>query len=162
MPAGCDFVCENEKCQEYKKGIVILHIWPLGDINKVLEAKKVKENPEFHKGLTAMRDNGRTHACITYPNVEKVPIAGYRVQNWCQKCFCIWGWDIMVEETTDPKQASEKFKPALEKEAIPACCPKCNEELKDFNKLIEDKVTCPHCQEKMKAYTWFSNETEDK
>jgi len=161
MPAGSDFVCENEKCKEYRKGIVILNVWPLGDISKIIESKNVKIKEDFHKGLIGLREQGRTHACINYPNVDKVPVSGYRVQNWCQNCFCIWGWDIMLgEDIADPKLAAEKFPEALAKEPIPSKCPKCQDDLRDFQKIINDGITCLHCKEQMKTYTWFSNETE--
>ena len=161
MPAGSDFVCENDKCKEHRKGIVILNIWPLGDISKVIDAKNVQEKEEFCKGLMALRDQGRKHACINFPNTDKIPVSGYRVQNWCQNCFCIWGWDIMFgEDIVDPKQASDRFPGALAKEPIPSLCPKCNGELKDFKKILEDGIICLHCKEKMKTYAWFSNETE--
>lgn len=162
MPAGCDFVCENEKCTEHRKGVVIINKWPLGDIEKVVEARAVKKNEAFRRELIALKGTGRTYACITYPNVDNIPISGYRVQKWCQGCFCIWGWDIMLgEEVADTKEASEKFLVALAKETIPLQCPKCSGvDLFDFQKVVEVGIVCPHCKEKMKTYTWFSNEKE--
>ena len=160
MPAGCDFVCENEKCKECNKGVVIINKWPLGDIDKVIEAAAVKKNKEFQDHLISLKGD-RKYACITYPNVDKVPIAGYRIQKWCQSCFCIWSWDVILEkEFVDSKEASEKFQEAAAKENIVSQCPKCNNDIKDFDAVAKDGIICPHCSGTMKTYRWFSNETE--
>ena len=161
MPAGSDFVCENDKCHEYRKGVAIINIWPLGDIDRVIASRGVQKNIEFRNGMIALKEQGRKHACISYPDADNIPIAGYRVQKWCQGCFCIWAWDVMLEgEVADTQDASKQFQVALVKENIPIQCPRCNDELKDFQKIIDDGIVCPHCKEKMKTYTWFSNERE--
>ena len=47
MASGCDFTCDNEKCEHHKKGIIILAPWPIGDINRVIVAKNVRINKAF-------------------------------------------------------------------------------------------------------------------
>ena len=51
MPTGCDFTCDNEKCEHHKKGFILRSSWPLGNIDRVIMAKNVRINKEFQKEL---------------------------------------------------------------------------------------------------------------
>jgi len=156
MPAGCDFTCENKECKQCGTGFSLKAPWPLGEIDLVIKARNVQNYEEFAKELTARKEEGRNYCCITYPNVDYIPIAGYRVQRWCSKCKCIWNYDVMfVEENED-------FEKALERYDIPVNCCKCGDKLLDFTTASEEKINCPHCDKELKSNTWFSNETYEE
>lgn len=64
MASGCDFICQNEKCEHYKKGIVMLAPWPLGDIDKIMTLPHVVKNKDFLKELQGVKDSGQKYSCI--------------------------------------------------------------------------------------------------
>ena len=156
MPAGCDFICDNEDCKQYKTGFSMTAPWPLGEIDLVIKARNVQKDQEFAQGLIALKEEGRSHVCINYPNVEHIPTAGYRVHRWCSKCKCLWLYDVMLADE------NEDFEKALERSDIPNECAKCGEKLLDFEGVIEEKISCPHCDEELKSSRWFSNETYEE
>ena len=155
MPAGCDFVCENKECKNYNTGIVITGPWPLGEIDKVINAPNVKKNKEFQEGLIKLKNDGQKYACIIYPNFNKIDTIGYRVSMWCSKCLCIYKYDAMV---LDPNEETEK---TIANANIPTHCNKCNTELKSFFNLIDEKdngIACPACSVFTTKNSWFSQE----
>ena len=153
MPAGCEFFCNNEDCKQYKNGLTIVAPWPIGDIDKIIDARNVSKMEDFRDGLIKLKSEGRSFACITYPNINEIETAGYRVNKWCNKCKCVWMFDVLL------KDGATTFEEALAKSDVPENCSKCNEKLKDFEHVIEDGINCPFCNEKLKSSRWFSNET---
>lgn len=170
MASGCDFTCDNDKCLHYKKGVVLTAPWPLGQIEKIIMAKNVRINKEFQAELINLHKNvGRKHACIIFPNVNKIPVVGYRINMWCQKCKYIGTYDIMIEPyEQDAKTGDEKIiimeKAISDSNVYDSACPTCNEKMKTFAQLMEDNdgIYCPHCEVKMTKNTFFSNETSEE
>lgn len=83
MPGGCDFICDNEECEHKGKGIVLTAPWPLGNIDKIIDARNVVKMEEFRETLMNLKVEGRLYACINYPNVDAIVTEGYRVHKWC-------------------------------------------------------------------------------
>jgi len=159
MPAGLEFICENKNCTEYKKGLVILGTWALGDIDMVIKSKNVEKIEGFKKGLETLKESGRKYACINYPNINNILINGFRVQKWCQDCICIWSWDIMLDkEVKTPEEAHKQLEDKMKIANVPNKCQRCGKDLKTFEQLIEEGINCPHCKEVMHKSSWFSNE----
>jgi hypothetical protein len=156
MPAGCDFICKNEECEHKDKGFSLTGAWPIGEIDKVIKASNIRKLEDFKEGLTKLKEQGREFARITLPNVDDIPIVGFRVQRWCDKCHCIWEYDVMVQDSED--DADETVK----KGNVPVDCPKCSSKLIDFNDVVEDSIVCPHCKEPMNQSRWYSNEYENE
>jgi len=150
MPSGCDFICNNEECEQYNNGFVITSAWPLGNVALIINGSEVKKNESFRASLIKLKNEGRKYACITLPNIEDIPVVGYRFNLWCAKCNCIWNHDVM--------SAGETIEDILSKKLLPEKCPKCDEPLKSFEDVVEDSIPCPHCNEELKQSRWFSNE----
>jgi len=170
MASGCDFTCDNEKCMHHKKGIVLTAPWPLGQIEKIIMAKNVKINREFQARLINLHQKvGRKYACIIFPNVNKIPIVGYRVNMWCDKCKYIGTYDIMIDPYEQGEKNGDEISNILEKAILDSkvhdnTCPTCNGKMKTFSQLMEenDGIDCPHCKVKMTKNTFFSNETSEE
>ena len=153
MPAGCEFVCKNNKCDCYEAGFVINGAWPIADIDQVLLCSALRENKTFKKELEEHKATGRKYACIVYPNYDSLVPVGYRIQLWCDDCKCVWEYDVMIDE--DGSTVEE----LLEKDdTIPEFCPKCTNILLDFDKVLEDNIGCPSCQTTLQQHRWFSKE----
>ena len=120
MPAGCNFMCVNEKCDHYRAGFTINGIWPIGNIEDVIKQDKVYNNKTFKEGIIKLKKSGREFTCICFPNDEDVPYIGYRVQKWCQNCKCIHSYDAMIDE--DTMDSDEVIKKAN----VQSTCSKCN------------------------------------
>lgn len=156
MPAGCDFTCKNEECEQCDSGIVITAPWPLGKIELIINAPNVKEKEEFREGLIKMKNDGAKFACITYPNVAYLDTFGYRVQLWCPSCPCIWNYDVMLtEECTTFEEAYAKAK---EEGDIPFVCPKCEEDLMEYDDVLEEGIPCPFCKDELQQNRWMAKE----
>lgn len=155
MASGCDFICQNEKCEHYKKGIVMLAPWPLGDIDKIMTLPHVVKNKDFLKELQGVKDSGQKYSCINYPNTKNIQTVGYRVHLWCQQCPCLLSYDVMLSDKITSADS------ALNE--APIKCPQCTSRLKPLIDLLgtDDGIYCPHCKQKMEKNTWFSNETNE-
>lgn len=169
MASGCDFTCDNEKCEHHKKGIIIVSPWPLGDINKIIISKNVRTNKDFQKSLVEFRDkNNLKHACINYPNVDKIPVVGYRINMWCQKCRYLYKEDIVLETpliNMSPEELSAIREQVIaDSKCEDKTCPTCNEKMKSYAQLMDDEdgVDCPFCNVKMTKNSWFTNETSEE
>ena len=169
MASGCDFTCDNAKCEHHKKGIIVLAPWPIGDVNKVITAKNVRINKHFQSSLIEFRDkHGIKHCCINYPNVDKIPVVGYRVNMWCQKCKYLAKEDIMLDapmvDKTPEEMNAVREKVIYESNCEDKNCPICNDKMKSYSQLMEknDGVDCPFCGVRMTKNTWFSNETSEE
>lgn len=172
MATGCDFTCDNEKCAQHKNGFVMRAPgWPLGDINRIIVAKNVRRNREFQKELVAFRDKyGLKYSCINYPNLDKIPVMGYRVEMWCEKCKRLEHKDIILPDPSILNGKNDEEKMAIMEKAVTdsaidqMSCPSCNEKMKTYSQLMKDDdgISCPHCNVKMTKNTFFSNETEEE
>lgn len=159
MANGCEFVCNNKDCKNYQTGIVITAPWPLGEIDKVIEDDKVKKDLDFHKHMIDLRDSGRKYACISFPNTAKIPIEGFRVHMWCEKCMALWNYDAMWD-------GQEKdMEEIIKKANIPENCPKCQSKTKSFADLLDQDnggIICPSCNVKTLMRPFFCNEEPDE
>ncbi|MFA5312797.1 MAG: hypothetical protein WC375_05660 [Methanomassiliicoccales archaeon] len=153
MPAGCEFICHNEKCEHHNSGFGLTAQWPLGHIGLVINQASVRLNSNFRNGLIALKDSGRKYACISLPNIEGIEVAGWRVQKWCKKCMRIWQYDAI-------KNGNETMEEAISNASIPDVCPIEGEVLLSFNEVIEQGIDCPHCNQTLFQSRWFSSETE--
>ena len=166
MPAGCDFICDNKECEHNGKGIVMTGPWPLGNIDKIIDARNVAKMEDFRTTLIKLKTEGRNYACINYPNVNEVATEGYRIHKWCPNCPCLWTYDAMIQDNEDNKDieetAEETIQKAIDGADLPGNCPKCETKLLTFTEVVEEGVICPFCKEKMKTSTWFSNETKEE
>lgn len=156
MPAGCEFICKNEACGNFKKGFVLDSMWPIGNIHLVKEAANVKESEELVALLEKAILDGQTHSCINYPNVSRIPIEGFRVSKWCKKCFCVWKYDIFPDNIESNRE--DILNSAVEKGLIASVCQRCGEETITFEKTVEEGLDCPLCGLKLSQQRWFSNE----
>jgi len=163
------FVCENENCKHKNYGFVFLCPWPLGSIDAVINSKKVSENNEFKQGLEGLKKIGRNYTCIQYPDVNDIPVIGYRIHLWCDKCANLLEYDIMISEPDKEKMAKEKLcandkgiiENTIKNSNIPKNCPVCKDILIDHTKIYnKGYITCPSCKTKSMPVPsiWFANE----
>jgi hypothetical protein len=156
MPAGCDFICNNNQCSQYKNGFVITAPWPMGKIELIISSlsKSLIVKPLNQSVLDKMieyKNSGRKYACIIYPNKDNIETAAYRVQLWSPKAKCIWDFDI--------ESNGESLQESIHKSNIPNVCPKTGEPLLNFTEVTKEGINCPFCGEKLQQSRWFTNET---
>lgn len=159
--SGCDFVCKNEECKYKGSGIVITSPWPLGDIDKVINAKNAPKDVSFLKQMEELKKQGRKLACINLPDSDNIPVIGYRVHMWCEKCPCLWNYDAIIPENITATDANALIDEVVKAANIPVKCFKCNHELKTFAQVIDadgDGIKCTSCSARLKFNVWFSNE----
>jgi len=155
MPAGCEFICRNEECEHANTGFTVLGSWPIGVIDLIINTKKVQALEGFRNNLLSLKSEGEEYACINYPNIDKIPIVGYRVNKWCNTCRMIHNINIILEDGDTFEEALEKFEGGDR-------CFQCDGYLLDFEELVEDGIDCPYCKEQLVQSRWFANETEDE
>jgi len=143
MAAGCEFICKNEDCANYETGFTITTPWPLGQISLIAKTSSLSKMDTFRESLLKMKEDGRRYACITLPNVDEVPVEGYRVQRWCPACSCIWNYDAMAQKD------GETLEEVLENSDVPEACSKCEGFMLDFDRVIDEGVNCPSCNERL-------------
>ena len=152
MPAGCDFICKNEDCQQFDSGFVMTAPWPMGKICLVVNASRVKELPDFRQKIIDQKNSGRRVACIPFPNIDKIPTECYRVQLWSNDAQCLWQYEVEWNgEECD-------FEEAIKQSDVPDKCPKTQGEVKEFSKVIADGINCPFCGERLEQSRWFTKE----
>ena len=151
MPAGCDFVCNNEECSNYESGFTMTSPWPMGSIYCVLESSSVKRKDDLKDHLIQLKQDGRKYACIPFPNLDNIEHIATRVQLWSPDANCLWEYDVMNPEL----DIQEAIKLAQD---IPDKCPKTGGELLEFTKIIGSEVKCPMCGQKLSTNRWFANE----
>jgi protein associated with RNAse G/E len=151
MPAGCEFICDNKECKYFDHGFSIHGPWALGDIDEIIECKKLNSMPEVKNNLIRIKSNGAKKACIIFPNDTNIKTIGYRVQLWNSKENRIYSYDldITVENDEEIEKLVEEEKKKLGHE---------NKMLKNFTYTCEDGIECPHCDQLMKQNRWFANE----
>jgi len=153
MPAGVDFVCKNESCDCHNNVITILSSWPIADIDKVIETiKKEEYRVEFEKA----KQNGKKFACIQFPNEDKVEMVGWKIQRWCQQCPRIGEDEVFISNP------DEEFEDAIKQHEFPTTCPVCYGEIKTFEEVVEEGITCPYCHEEMDKQYWTAKEVSQE
>ena len=151
MPAGCDFICNNVNCLEYRAGFSITAPWPLAKIENILAAinEKMPSQTEYKEQLQKWRNEGRQFACLILPNVNNVPIAAYRVNMWDNEKRCIWNFDVEVKEGQTLEEAIAEIVPKQTENGT---------KLESFGEILKNQIKCPHCGVEMEQSRWFSNE----
>ena len=160
MPAGCEFICDNKDCKNYNTGFTIRGAWPLGNIGIVINSSSVKQNLKFRDDLIKLKDSGRKYACISLPNVDKIPVEGYRFNLWCETCQCVWDTDVFFTEDEQVKWEDRNLVPEewFDHVTLSYICSKCKGHLKSFDTVIEEGINCHLCKKDLKQSRWFSNE----
>ena len=148
MPAGCDFTCKNDKCEQHKNGFTITSPWPMGRIELIINSTKIKENKEFRDYLIAQKNNGEKLACIQLPDDDKIPVIAYKVSLWDDNKKCINSYPIMESNIDNLEEAIKNAD--FTKSSI-------SDILRDFNDLIANGIICPFCKEKLTQNRWFTN-----
>ena len=151
MLAGCEFICQNRACDAYNKGFNITGPWPMGQIELVLNAPNVKRDAEFRNGLIKLKNEGQKFACITYPNMSRIPIVAYRINLWSERGHCLYKYDV---EISDERTLQE----AIALANIPSVCPETQCQLWNFETVINNGISCPRCSLPLKQDRWFTNE----
>lgn len=154
--SGIEFVCKTDGCICCNTGFTMASTWPLGDIDNVIAANK--GNEDYIEGMTRLKAEGRNYACIKMPNKENIPIVGYRIQKWCDKCKAPRLFDAIM---SSPEQSMED---TIKEANISEFCFKCGEKLMVFSELADEnggKIECPSCSNKLTVRRWFVNERED-
>jgi hypothetical protein len=158
--SGCDFYCNNDKCESKGCGLVMSSPWPLGDIDQVINAKNIQKNTPFREGLMKRKEQGVKYACITLPNIDSIPIVGYRIHRWCEKCLMQHTFDVLLLRSEDATE-DEILEATLKEAKVPENCPTCNTKLKTYEDLTDEKgegIMCTSCKTRLTATVWFSNE----
>jgi len=151
MPAGCEFICKNKSCECHGQGFNITGAWPMGRIELVLNAPNVKKDENFRNGLIQLKNDGRKYACITYPNVSRIPIVAYRLNMWSKKANCIYQHDVILND-------NESLDDAIKRSDIPTICPTTQCNLLTFEEVLEHGIFCKKCGIPLQQDRWFTKE----
>jgi len=150
MPVGCQFICMNKECKSFNTGFTMTSPWPLGNIDDVLNSKKVINDELLHNKLIKDKEDGRELACISLPNDEHIEIKGYRVQKWHVKDKFIVEADVLVYR-------DETFEDALARRNIPDADESGNQII-SFQYAVDEGIDCPVCKKMLTEKRWFANE----
>lgn len=149
MPAGCEFICENNACEYCKTGFSITAPWPMANISIVINSLKNKEHQKLKQELIKLKSSGKKLALITLPNIYNVTPEFYRVQMWSDKEKCVWDFPVKYS-----KDASEQDLYS----SVPTICEKTGDKLLSFTEVVEQGINCPKCGEKLAQSRWYTNE----
>jgi len=155
MPAGCDFICVNEECENHLTCFVMTGAWAMGDIDEVIASKKVQSDKEVKASFERLKEQGRRYACINYPDNDNIEVKAYRIQKWCPSCSCLWMYDVVLSSK------SPTLDEALDNSTLPTECPQCETELISFHDAIAEGLDCPKCHEKLQQTRWGCSEVVD-
>lgn len=155
MPAGCDFICDNPNCEQYKNGFIIAAPWPMGQIELIISALSTTAafkplNKNLLDKLIEYKNEGRKYACITYPNTSHIETIAYRIQFWSPNAKCINNYDVELNGKT--------LTEAMAYSNLPSVCPRTNGPLLSFTEVTKEGIDCPFCGIKLKQSRWFTNE----
>jgi hypothetical protein len=153
MPAGCEFTCRNPRCDNFDTGFVILAPWPMGDIDEIIKSKKTKNKPDLEKSLKDFKKDGRSYACIPFPNDEKIQTKAYRIHRYSPDSRCVWEYDVV-------KKDDEELDVAISKADIPTECPKTGAKMLDYDNVLKQGILCPSCNVDLNQGRWFAKESE--
>ena len=151
MPAGCEFICKNQACNQFDSGFVMTSTWPMGRIELVLNSPLVKKDQVLRDKLIEFKNQGRKFACISFPNLSRIETISYRVHMWSEKANCIWKYDAEI------KNPQETIEETVKNANIPSRCPTTDCILWDFSETIKNGILCPHCGIKLQQSRWFTN-----
>lgn len=149
MPIGCEFICKNDKCNYHNTGFVITAPWPMAKIELILMSTQVSENKQFKNELKNLIKDGKSLACISFPNIDKIKTEAYRVQMWSPKAKCIWEYNVAELPNKNTKSNGE----------IPETCPSTGCKLLTFHEVMEEGIQCPSCGENLQRNSWFTKDT---
>ena len=156
--SGIEFVCENNECIAFQTGFTINSVWPMGEIDAVINSKIVEKNEDLKRHIVEQKAAGDKFAKICYPDNDNIPVVAYMVDFWSASNKCV-GHQVFELNGRTIEQAVK------EDEIKPICTEKCSvqscNDKKDFNCLIEEGIFCPHCGKKMKKNAWFCKNEEE-
>jgi transcription initiation factor IIE alpha subunit len=132
--AGCNFICDNNDCKCYNTGFVLTGIWPLGNVDEIIEKTTNEEILDLAK---KRKEAGFERIKITYPDPDGITIVSYAIEKFCKKCKRIEVFEVKNDQDTTPET-----------------CHICGEKYIDFNKATEDGLECPVCGEELKQNRW--------
>lgn len=150
MPAGCDFICKNEDCDNFNTGFTITAPWPMGLIDDIINSNRVKELPELRKQIEELKELGSEYACITFPNVNNVETKCYRVSFWSAEGKCIWKYDIINNGIN--------LEESIKKANLPQKCPNTGSNMLNYSEVIKEGIKCPSCDNILNQNRWFAKE----
>ena len=149
MAIGCNFICDNDKCEHHGKAIVLTGPWPMASIDEMILLFEREGDEDHANHLKAMQENEREYACITLPDTYGIEPKAYRIQKWCDKCHII---SIFESELDDVYEVTSRAD----------ICMNCEETaLTGFQHAINYGIDCPFCKERMKQERWYANEQEE-
>lgn len=154
MPAGCDFVCENEKCEFYKLKIQINGVWPITKIDKVIDSGKIKGTP-YEENLRELKKEGKEYACVVFPNKDIFFYDGAKMEHFCIKCLKRIVGFIIFPHSVTPKTFNKVFMREVKKSGFKNKCDNCGSKTFDLQKMIKKGIICPKCKVKTKQHRWF-------
>jgi len=147
---GCTFICKNEKCKCFETGFSMTGLWPLGDLNILIEKA---DDKEYKEQLKRKQAAGIKYAKINFPNTLEIPTVGYSIEKFCKECKRIQTCDIKNYDDETPETCDICNKPYI---TFQEACGKEDDE-GNLNGL-----ECPFCGEKMFQERWYVNEKEDE
>jgi hypothetical protein len=149
--AGCNFTCENEKCNCYKKSITLTGPWPLAKIDDIID---VTENEMEKQGLLKRKEDGFEMSKIDYPDPHSLKPVALAHERWCGYCKRIQMFDQKIEIVDQENEENSIIE--QEELKIPDKC-QCGNDYVDVETALKDGINCPFCEEKLKDYRWFVN-----
>ena len=154
MPAGCDFVCENENCEYYKLKIQISGTWPIAKIDKVIESKKIR-GTSYEENLRKLKKDGKEYACVVFPNKDVLFFDGAKIERFCSKCLKRITSFLMFPYSIGHKKFDRVFTREFKKSGLKSKCGDCGSKIFDLQKMIKKGIKCPKCGVETKQYRWF-------
>lgn len=140
---GCNFVCKNKDCDCFNKGFNLTGLWPVGDINILIEKC---EDEALKQSLIRRKELGYECAKINYPDPYDIPVIGHSVEKYCENCRRIQTFIIKEWDSYD----------------TPTKCHVCNQRYIEFIEACDEdndiKIKCPYCKKDMAQNRWYVND----
>jgi len=150
MPAGCDFICKNKKCEHFDTGFVFTAPWPMGDIDEIVNSPEIANTKELREEILKLKDSGREFACITFPNTSEIETECYRVNLWSPGANCLWQYEVQLD--------GNSVSSAIKEADLPKECPRSGSKMINYREALNDGINCPHCKKELKQFRWFTKE----
>ena len=154
MPAGCDFVCENEKCEYCKMKIQINGPWPIAKINTVINSQKIK-GTSHEEELKKRQSEGIKYACVAFPHMDKFNYNGVKLEKFCPKCLKKFSEYVVFFAPVSPKKLDRVFRKRVRESKFIKMCPDCGTRLLDLQRAMKEGIICPKCKVETKQNRWF-------
>jgi len=137
---GCNFTCQNKECKCFNTGFTLTGVWPLGDIDTVIEHC---DHAELKENLIGRKKIGYKYAKINYPDPYDIPVIAQSIEKFCKTCKRIETFVIEDDDTYE----------------TPAKCEKCNG---CYTSLVEacdegNYLKCPFCDKELTQQRWYVN-----